>query len=61
MTENPNQEYRLDTVTGSITTNGGSVTIENNKEYSITFNNKLKNRGFFRTFGNVINEVRGTE
>ena len=61
VTENPNQEYRLDTVTGSITTNGGSVTIENNKEYSITFNNKLKNQGFFRTFGNVINEVRGTE
>ena len=41
--------------------NGKEVNIELGEQYEITFNNTYRGKGFFRTFGSIINKIAGKE
>ncbi len=41
--------------------NGKQVNIKLGESYEITFNNKYRGKGFFRTFGSIINKIRAKE
>ena len=51
------QEYNLVSVLGSINTNGGQLTVEENKTYTITFTNTFVRKRFLHSFGRVVNQV----
>ena len=52
------QEYNLKSVTGSITTNGGTLTVAKNADYQITFTNEFRKKGFYHSFGEVVNKIK---
>ncbi len=50
-----NQDYVLEDIEGDITINNGTLNVEPNSTYSITFKNKYKTIGYFHNFGNKKN------
>lgn len=57
ITEVLSQDYSLEKIEGSISSNGETITIEPDKTYNITFYNKYKNNGFFHSVGRVVNKI----
>ena len=53
------QDYELESVTGAITSNGGTFTLTNDIT-EITFNNKYRKKGFYHANGRVVNLVLGS-
>lgn len=51
------QEFTLDSVTGSITENGGTISVVDGTNYDVTFKNSFVKKGFFHSFGRVKNTV----
>ena len=51
------QEYNLQSVTGSITSNFSKLTVQDGNNYTITFNNSFVRKGFYHSDGNVTNRI----
>lgn len=52
------QDYVLDSVVGSITSNNATLNVELGKDYEITFINEYKSHFFFHSVGRAENKVR---
>lgn len=52
------ENYTLENVTGSITTNSATLNVEFNKNYEITFTNKYAGHFFFHSMGRVENIIK---
>ncbi len=56
------QDYALNSVTGDMTSNGGTLQVELGNNYEVTFNNNYEKKPFYQMHGrleNIIREVRG--
>ena len=51
------QEYELITITGAVSNNNTNFAVSEGNEYEINFVNQFKKKGFFHSFGRVINEI----
>lgn len=51
------QEYEIKEITGAIHKNGENLIVEENKDYSITYTNIFKKKGFFHSFGRKVNKI----
>ena len=51
------QDYELESVYGDLTENNGTLSVENGTNYEVTFNNVYDKKGFFHTFGRMINLI----
>ena len=55
------QEYYIKSVSGDISSNNSSLTINKGSNYQINFVNKFKNKSFMHAFGEIINSIKGGE
>ena len=53
------KEYKLTSITGPVTTNGGTFTVESGKTYSFKFTNEYESKGYFHSSGRVLNKISG--
>ena len=60
-TQDSTAYYTLQSVTGDITTNGGSLTAVRSNNYRITFNNNYLKKKYMHSFGRKINQILGGE
>ena len=51
------QEYKIKSVSGSITKNDSELVIESSKIYNITFTNEFVKKGFLHSFGRIVNKI----
>lgn len=51
------QEYKIKSVSGSITKNDSELVIESGKIYNITFTNEFVKKGFLHSFGRIVNKI----
>jgi len=51
------QNYKLTSISG-IDTNGGELNIQLGSNYKVTFTNEYDGKGFFHTFGRVVNTIK---
>lgn len=51
------QEYTLKSVTGAITSDGSNLEVQEGHNYEITYTNEFIKKGFFHSFGRVVNKV----
>ena len=51
------QEYKIKSVTGSITTDDSNLVVKEDKDYEITYTNEFMRRGFLHSFGRVVNKI----
>lgn len=50
------KEYEL-TITGPVTENGATFKVETGKTYNFNFTNRYEAKGFFQTFGRIVNKI----
>lgn len=55
------QEFSLTNVSGAISENNKTFTIEYEKDYEISFTNEFKKKGFLHSFGRVENKINQGE
>ena len=53
------QEYTVQSVTGAINGNSGSLTVVQGTDYTVTFTNKFVQKGFYHSFGRIENRITG--
>ena len=51
------QEYKIKSVTGSITADDSNLVVKEDKDYEITYTNEFMRRGFLHSFGRVVNKI----
>lgn len=52
------QDYTLNNIYGDLSTNNGTIKIENGSNYEVTFNNVYEKKGFFHAFGRIENIIK---
>lgn len=52
------QDYKLDSVIGSITENNSSFTTELGDVDNVTFNNSYSRKGFYHSYGRIVNIIK---
>ena len=55
------QDYKLESVYGDLTTNNGTLSVEEGNNYEVTFNNVYDKKGFFHTFGRIENIIKNIQ
>lgn len=51
------QEYNIKAVTGAITSDNSILTVEESKNYEVTYTNEFVKKGFLHSFGRVVNKI----
>jgi len=59
ITETIPQEYELESIDNIKNVSYKELLVEENEEYTVLFTNNYRKKGFFRTFGNIINHIEG--
>lgn len=53
------QEYKIKEIRGAISSNNANLVIEDGKDYEITYVNEFIKKGFFHSFGRIVNKIEG--
>lgn len=53
------QEYELSSVTGSLSSNGATLTISQGSQYEVNYTNQFRKKGFYHSFGRLVNLISG--
>ena len=53
------QEYEILNVSGAITSNASVLEVVSGQDYQITYTNSFKKKGFYHSFGRVVNQILG--
>ena len=55
------QEYEILNVSGAITSNASVLEVVSGQDYQITYTNSFKKKGFYHSFGRVVNQILGVK